>query len=97
MCWNYVKIGHLCKDCKLLDTNQNRSRTDVQESSKSHGNLVEEGKSFEDNKVMSMISYENLKHHWILHIATTLHMAPCRDYFYTYRPCSGSVYLGHDN
>lgn len=36
---------------------------DVLERSKSHGNLVEEEKSSENCVVMSVIFYENLKHH----------------------------------
>jgi hypothetical protein len=84
-----VKKGYFRKDCKLQDTNQEKPRIDVPKSSKYHGNLGEEGKSFEDGEVMSVISYEKLKHHWILHTATTFYMAPNIDYFYTYRPCSG--------
>lgn len=42
------------------------------QSSKSHGNSVEDGKLFENSEVMSMISYEDLKHHWILHTTGTM-------------------------
>jgi hypothetical protein len=69
----------------------------VPESSKSHGNLMEGGKSFEDGDVMSMISHETLKHHWVLDTAASFHMTPSRDYFYTYCPCHCSVYMCGDN
>ena len=68
------------------------------ESSKFHGNSVEEGKSFENSEVTSVISYDKIEtpldftHYWyhvvIIIFSSRLIKKKCSDYFYTHCPCS---------
>jgi transposase InsO family protein len=89
-CWACNKKGHLKKDCKSINGRGSSAATDKNPQ----GNLVEEVGS-EDGFALVGLEGSEVVRYWILDSGASFHMTPHREWFQTYRSCSGGVvYMG---
>jgi hypothetical protein len=88
-----ITCGKSVSSKKKIRKNLNLIYKNKSISKNSLRNLVDESVSSKDVDMLYVLPCKNLQNEWILDYATSLHMTPCRDWFYTYGSCDGFTWV----